>query len=956
MTFAAATNARAQVVISAGDVLFARTSFTVKLEVRDSVTNEPIAFASAYLHHPKDTIITNFALTDTLGKAELKDVAKGDHVLCVEFLGYKPYYKAVYLRKDFDAKVIRLQPDAEMLKAASVSAVGKPMEIKQDTVIYNASSFKTLSSDNLAALIAKMPGFEVGADGSVKHNGKAVSQITVGGKTFFLGDNKTTLDNLPAKIVDKVKVIDKESESAQFTGIKGEKEKVMDVELKEEYKKGWFGNVKLGAGTSIPGKDDNEFIANKDFLYSGSAMLSAYGEKNQVTALANSYNYVESGSSVIFISGEEASYNPSLGSGGIMRNSMVGVNVNSDAIKGFGSNVSATYSSGHKDDRSRTDRTTFQEGEDDLLDNSETVSDAGLDKLSLKFDFRKKDTKKTTFYFRPNLTFSDYSTSSRGDSRSAIGDALRNTSSTLSSSRMKSLSTAGYMNFGVKKLGKDRRAVTLDMNYELGGQSGDATEVSSTWYSTTGETSLRDLIYDNGGHTGRIALGATYVEPFGENWALALYANGSYTSTSNTKDASNADGSVNEYYSSESDNRYVSGSGRMLAQYNKGQTNLQFGGEVRSVLNENRARSFGIDTRTGVGEWQTSLSPFVNLSIMNMSKKTRYMVRASSNNSRPSAASIVPSFNIVNPTRITAGNIYLKPVNTQNFTLGYSGNIGKASGYFSFSPSIASHSQVSAVWYDENSIRYSVPVNSRKPTLNCNLYGSGDVPLTKDRKLSLSYFFYGTMSRMTSYQAKGSLPGIDIDSFDYSAFMEDFWGNAKGDRFYSGQSGFQESTTRQFSSNVDLRMTLRLEDLTLEGGYTVSHGTSKYSLDPRADTDTWINTFFLSPTYTTRHEFEFNTTLAYNTRSGYGSGYNLSYWNWRAKVGKNFKSFALNLIADDILDSRKTFNHSVQEDYIQDSYALRFGRTVMLSLTYNFGKMNAARSRSAQNASIMMSF
>lgn len=44
--------------------------------------------------------------------------------------------------------------------------------------------------------------------------------------------------------MDKVKVIDQESESAQFTGIGGDKEKVMDVELKEEYKSGWFGNAK----------------------------------------------------------------------------------------------------------------------------------------------------------------------------------------------------------------------------------------------------------------------------------------------------------------------------------------------------------------------------------------------------------------------------------------------------------------------------------------------------------------------------------------------------------------------------------------------------------------------------------------------------------------------------------------------------------------------------------------
>lgn len=232
LLFAASFTARLDAQIAISEDMFGRTSFTVKAQVLDSLTREPIAFASAYLRHPKDTVITSFALTDTLGKAELKKVAKGEHLLCIEYLGYRPVYKKIYVRGNYDAKTILMRPDDKMLKAASVSAVGTPMEMKGDTLVYNASSFRVMSNDNLADLLKKMPGVEVGEDGTVKVNGKEVSKITVGGRTFFLGDNKATLDNLPARIVDKVKVIDKESESAEFTGIKGDKEKVMDVELK----------------------------------------------------------------------------------------------------------------------------------------------------------------------------------------------------------------------------------------------------------------------------------------------------------------------------------------------------------------------------------------------------------------------------------------------------------------------------------------------------------------------------------------------------------------------------------------------------------------------------------------------------------------------------------------------------------------------------------------------------
>ena len=77
-----------------------------------------------------------------------------------------------------------------------------------------------------------MPGMEVTKDGTMKYNGETIQKITVGGKTFFFADPKMALKNLPAKVVDKVKVIDKVSDSVQFTGVSTNREKVMDLEFK----------------------------------------------------------------------------------------------------------------------------------------------------------------------------------------------------------------------------------------------------------------------------------------------------------------------------------------------------------------------------------------------------------------------------------------------------------------------------------------------------------------------------------------------------------------------------------------------------------------------------------------------------------------------------------------------------------------------------------------------------
>lgn len=953
LLFAASFTARldAQIVIS--DDMFGRTSFKVTAQVLDSLTKEPVAFASAYLRHPKDTVITSFALTDTLGKATLKDVTKGEHLLCIEYLGYKPVYRRIFVRGNFDAKVILMQPDDKVLKAASVSAVGTPMEMKGDTLVYNASSFRVMSNDNLADLLKKMPGVEVGEDGTVKVNGKEVSKITVGGRTFFLGDNKATLDNLPARIVDKVKVIDKESESAEFTGIKGDKEKVMDVELKEEYKSGWFGNAKLSGGTTASGKDDNGFKERKDLLFSGSAMVSAYGERNQLTTIANGYNFMAPGSGMLVMYDGNESDVPSLPYNGMHRRWQVGTNLNSDVIKGFTTDASVVYSSENVDKRSRTDRTSFKE-DGDLFDTSGEVENGNLDKFSVRAEFKKKNRKKTSLYFEPYFSWYDYNNTSTGNTQSLMEGVERNRSVSNTFSKKSGISTGGDLSAGIKKLGKDKRALTLDLDYTLSANDGKSTEYSKTTFASSGKEDIRDLIYDKDGSYSDIGGSLKYVEPFGKNWALSATLSSRYSVRKSTGDASNADGSANDYYSSVSDNYYFSNVGQILAQYNKGKTNVQFGGQARLYKNENYARSFGLDTKTGVDEWQTTLSPFVNVRYSD--KNNNVYFRLSSRTARPSSASIVPTFNIVNPTRITAGNIYLKPVTTESATASYRGSWGKARFNGWMFGDYSSNSQVSAIWFDKNSIRYSIPVNTRKPSYTYSTDFNFFTPLSKDGKLQLSVSGGLAINRSVSYQSKGSLDGIDLDSFDYTGFMDNFWGDASGDRFYSGQSGFQESLTRILRTDLSIELTLNLERFSVQLAPAVNNSRSRYSLDSKANTNYWETFLNIRPSYTSPHEFEFQSDFSYVILRGYGSGYDDDYVRWNLSVGKNIKSFNITLTAQDLLDSAKSLRRTVQDDYVQNSYTNVLGRRIILSVTWNFGKMDASKSGAAQNAMWNMAY
>ena len=72
-------------------------------------------------------------------------------------------------------------------------------------------------------------------------------------------------------------------------------------------------------------------------------MVSVYGEKNQLTSIANGMNFVAPGSGTMFMFDPDSDI-PTLDYQGLHKNYQVGTNLNSDAIKGFTTTASVVYS------------------------------------------------------------------------------------------------------------------------------------------------------------------------------------------------------------------------------------------------------------------------------------------------------------------------------------------------------------------------------------------------------------------------------------------------------------------------------------------------------------------------------------------------------------------------------------------------------------------------------------
>ena len=330
----------------------------------------------------------------------------------------------------------------------------------------------------------------------------------------------------------------------------------------------------------------------------------------------------------------------------------------------------------------------------------------------------------------------------------------------------------------------------------------------------------------------------------------------------------------------------------------------------------------------------------------------RLSLSASGNSSRQSQSRMLPALSITNPSRLSVGNVYLKPSSQMSFNAEWTRNNRErfSNMMVYLYGSMNTNPLVNATWYDKDGILYSVPVNSRKPRLTGNLVANYTTPLDSKKLWSLTLTGSATINSSVSYQARATLPGMDKDTFDYASFMAEFWGDSDGGRFYGGQSGFAESRTRVFSPTGSISVRFNQDHYSFSMIARTTGRISRYSLDPSTNMKTLDTRLGARGSYTTKHEYEFNTDLSYFFYKGYAEGYGQPEWQWNIEINKSIGAFNLSVTVHDILNQTRNLTHTVTDNYVEDSYRLIMGRYVLFGVKWNFGKMNAAHSARAQNA------
>ena len=941
---------------------YAQNSFTVKLKLVDDKTSEPVSFATASLTVKGQTAAEKYVLTDAEGNASLAKVKKGTYVFKAELMGYKSHEQEVTVDKNVDLGVIKMSEDVKVLDAASVSAVGNPIVVKKDTIEYSASSFKTSDNDMLEELLKKLPGVEVEADGSITANGETITKIMIDGKSFFLDDPQLASKNIPAKLIEKVKVVEKKSDQALFTGIDdGDEETVIDLSLKPGMMEGWFGNIMGGGGHDVPGAGSDM----NDTRYQGAAMIGRFTDKSQISVILNGNNTNNrgfndmSGSMMQGMRGGGGGMGRGMGGwgrgNGIATSWMGGLNGTFDLFDGDMELAGNYMHSGNiRNVIEESSRITYLDDGSRLLNDQNGTNQTRSQGHRLGMRLEHKFSENTSILFEPRVnfgkgSFTEFSDFQTYTEREGVKH-LTNDGYTSNTGDNDNWQASGFLLLR-QRLGKPGRTLSANIrfsfsNNELNGFNQSLTRVTEVG-SDTPKDEIVNQLFDQNSRSSSLSGRVVYTEPITQYFFFE--ANYQYSWSRNTSDK--------DTYNSGSDRMDDNG---MLIYIHQGQTiDDRYS---NNILNRSITQRAGINFSYQKEKFRAQLGVAANPTdtynettghdayhnkVVNWSPQAMLNYEFSDNahvrffyfgrSAQPSTSQLLPVPDNSNPLNISLGNPNLDPYFNHSIRgmYGYTNKETFTSVHTRFGASLVDNAITNAQWYDPAGVQYSIPVNG-PGTGSADLRVMVNSPLGTDSGFSIFSMTFGRYNQSTSYIGKGSLESDKYydaanASFDYAKFNADFPDLGASDLFVNNKIQTMSFTQR-------LRLTYRNDFVELTLGGRTRMSKSWYTMENSNLQATWNNQVDGSMNWTIPGGINLIADVDYNWYNGYTTPQEDEII-LNAEITKLlFKDkFTLALKAYDILGQSKNLSVTDASNYHQETRNNTLGRYIILSLTYRFG-------------------
>ena len=256
--------------------VYAQTTISGKI-VDDSNLSLPNAIISVSLENSKGIIA--FSSSDKNGNFKIKVNKTGKFFISFSYLNYEKKTLSLEIINQEQIIVDDIQLAFKPLELSEVLInVARPTIINGDKITYDVKSFTQGNEQVLEDLLKKIPGLNVSADGTIKVGNQEVEKIMIDGDDMFEKGYKILTKNMPVNPLDKVELLRRYSNNKHLKGIENSDKVALNLVLKEDAKRVWFGNVSLGYGLASENR------------YDVRANLMNFGKKNKFYFLTNLNN------------------------------------------------------------------------------------------------------------------------------------------------------------------------------------------------------------------------------------------------------------------------------------------------------------------------------------------------------------------------------------------------------------------------------------------------------------------------------------------------------------------------------------------------------------------------------------------------------------------------------------------------------------------------------------------
>ena len=257
--------------------------------ITDSTGNTPISSVFVMAVRVKDSLLCGYDRTQKDGAFSLRNLPNDTFKLTLSHTNYDEK-KLFVVTKPGDRKIqlpaIPMVNHGKQLEEVLIFTHKGPIYYKGDTLVFVADSFKVKENAVAEDLLRKLPGVKVDSKGKITFQGKDIDQIYVDGDEFFGADPTVATKNIDADALKNVQIYEKKTADTD-----GEESKqILNLTLKEEAKKGYFGKTSLAS--------DGKKFYEGELLYNNfknNRNFSVYGLNNNTPRSGfdweDSYNF-----------------------------------------------------------------------------------------------------------------------------------------------------------------------------------------------------------------------------------------------------------------------------------------------------------------------------------------------------------------------------------------------------------------------------------------------------------------------------------------------------------------------------------------------------------------------------------------------------------------------------------------------------------------------------------------